>query len=414
MIDLIFVSSYPGKRETHGKLTVGVASYAKNTLTSIKKAAGKNLSITVLAEKLEGEKDYEEKNIAVKRVWKRNSLSTFPKLLRQIIFKKADHVVIEFELAMFGDLICLLPFPLFLLVLKVMRKKPIVILHQVVPGVDGIGPHVNVESDSLKGNFFDFALPIFYAFVLRASSKIVVFEQSLKDKLGKYGNNKKVAVIPHGVEEFSKIPTKIIARKRLGLKRNEFVIVSFGYLAWYKGTDWLLHALEVAKKQRRNGNVRLILAGGPNPNHLGKAYYQKYLDSISQKAEELGVRVTGFVPESKIAEYYQAANVIVLPYRTHMSASGPLSMAFAFKKPFLISQPLKNVISESDVTDLLKRYRISPERMIFKEAEDFSTKVNQLMKNKVLQLKLSTLSKELSRIRSWDNIGKMYYDELSV
>lgn len=414
MRKIIVVSSFPGKKEIHGKNTVGVASYAKNTLVSIKKAAGKDFNISVLAEKIDGEENYTQKDIEVKRVWKRNSFRTFPSLLKEILKSKVDVVALEFELAMFGELPYLLPFPLFILILKLLRKKTFMVLHQVVPDVESIGPHVNIETHTLKGTLFSLGLPLFYTFLLSVVTKIVVFEQSLKDKLSRYGNTKNVAVIPHGVEIFTKIPTKSASRKKLGIKRSDFVIVSFGYLAWYKGTDWILHALEVAKKKKKNRNIRLILAGGPNPNHMDKSYYTKYIDSITQKAMELNVEVTGFVPENHIAEYFQAADVIVLPYRTHMSASGPLSMAFAFKKPFLLSSQLKYVMGESDVIDLLKKMRIAPQKVIFKEPEDFSKKLMFLRKNRVLQHKLSSLSKELSKTRSWDNVGRMYLEELSI
>src|SRR5947209_18808147 len=109
---IIVIASYPPKGEKHHNSIVGGASYTKNTLQSLEKMLNNHhkayeYSITVLAERLEGTiAQYEEDNIQVMRLWKRNSLSAFPRLLQEILLhqRRANIILLDFELAMFGDL----------------------------------------------------------------------------------------------------------------------------------------------------------------------------------------------------------------------------------------------------------------------------------------------------------------------
>jgi hypothetical protein len=82
---LLVISSYPPQGITHHKAVVGVATYTKNTLTSLAKS-DQDLSITVLAEKLPSSPDYQDGQIGIKRIWKRNSLSSQVSILQHILF----------------------------------------------------------------------------------------------------------------------------------------------------------------------------------------------------------------------------------------------------------------------------------------------------------------------------------------
>ena len=50
--------------------------------------ASKDIDITVLAEKLENEKDYKEGKTKVKRVWKRKSVFAYFSILKEIFFSQ--------------------------------------------------------------------------------------------------------------------------------------------------------------------------------------------------------------------------------------------------------------------------------------------------------------------------------------
>ena len=408
--NITVISSFPRKGEIHSQNLVGIASYAKNTLLSLKKFHKGN--IEVLAETVEDEDSYKEKGIIVKRVWERNSISIFPKLLSEINKSKSDKILIEFELAMFGNMLYLLPFPLFLLMLKLQGKKIYIVLHQVIKDINDISGHINLRKDSSKSIVLNFGIRTFYKILAFAANKIIVFDQVLEDNFEEITGSKNVVVIPHGIEAFSKKLTKQIAKKKLGIKKNKFVILLFGFVAWYKGTDLLIH---LVKKQLSNGHKKdfeLVIAGGPNPNHLDKAYYRRYLRSIENECKKNGFIFTGFVPEKQIPYYFQASDLVVLPYRTLMSASGPLSLALSFKKPFLLSKTLKGVLNTKDFEAQLLKNKIKPENLYFESEKDFKTKVTKFKKNLSFRKKIAALSSSISRERNWNNIGKAYYEEL--
>lgn len=416
MKSLLIISSYPKKRSVHGKETAGVASYTKNTLLAIKTIEPEKTEITVMAEKLNDDGNYAHQGINVVRLWNKDSFSIFPTILKNVLrnYKNAQTIIVEFELFMFGNPLHLAPFLAFILTLRLLRKKIIIVNHQVVPTLNAIGPYINVEDHTLKSVLLSLGLRLFYFLMLLISNKTIVFEEGLKQKLSLLGSSKKITVIPHGVENFTTNITKTNARKRLGIKKEEFVVVSFGYLAWYKGTDWLVHTISELKNSKKTlgKNIKLILAGGPNPNYENKDYYTKYLNSITKEAEKNGITITGFVPQGNIALYYNAADVIVLPYRTYMGSSGPLSMAFAFKKPFLLANPLSNVLHQKDMKELLEQYHLDEANIIFKESPDLTTLLEKIWKNTNFRRKLTKLSADLAKKRDWKLIGKDYYEEI--
>ena len=413
---LLVITSYPEKGTTHGKQTVGVASYAKNTLKALLQAT-QNLDITVLAEKLDdSEHSYKDEGVAVKRVWERKSFLTFWHLTAEILnsHQKTKDILLELELAMFGGTVQLLPLPLFLLAMKLSGRKVTIVNHQVISDIDELSGHINREKGSPVLKFYNASLKILYKAELLLASRIIVFDEVFKDKLMRLGSTQKISVIPHGVETFRNVIGREEAKKKLGIKPSEFVILSFGYLAWYKGTDILVQAMKKFKSTTGNKarDTLLILAGGPNTNHMDKKFYQDYIEKIENGCRDTGSWVTGYVSESDIELYYQASDIVVFPYRTLMSSSGPLSIALSFKKPFLVSAAMKEIFETNDVKKIIERLKIDKKDVYFENPEDLTDKLLAQQKNPSSFDKIRRLSDELSQVRSWQIIGKMYRDTL--
>lgn len=415
--NLLVITSYPPKSEVHGKGVVGIASYAKNTLTSLFKQ-DKNLKISVLAEKLKRDElhEYYDDGISVARVWKRGSFLTFPILLKEALKRKnnSQKILIEFELSMFGGIFTLLPFPFFLFILKILGKKTHIVLHQVVMNMDEIGPHLNITQKSLKASLYSYCMKFFYKLLILLSHEIIVFEEKLKDDLQKIGKNSKIAVIPHGVEANQSTLSQSKARKELSIPESSFVIVVFGFLAWYKGSDFIVKTIaDLKKSESKFKNIRLIMAGGPNPNHLSKDFYVQYIQSIEKTAKENGITITGFVEETKINQYYAASDLIILPYRTFMSSSGPLSLAFTYNKPVIFSESLRPYFKSGDIKSGLTQSRLTEDDLIFKlTPESLSSLLQSITEHKEILDKLTRFSTLIEKRRSWNMIAKLYYEKL--
>lgn len=414
---LLVIASYPPKGATHHPSIVGGASYTKNTLKALVshiKNSRKNHAITVLAEQLHGKrKSYTDESIRVERIWKKKSLATFPMLAWDIHknYKNCGNVLIEFELSMFGSMLALLPLPLFLIVLRLMRKKTTFVFHQVITDINEMAGHINLREQSPKAYLYNICIRILYTLLLTLSHQSIVFDEVLKNRLQQFNSNKIIHVVPLAVESFPKSHTQKQARKKLMIPQNNLVLMTFGFLGWYKGTDWLTFTFSLLPKRTRN-KVRLIIAGGPNPNHTDKNYYQSYVKHIEQLAQDNDITVTGFVPEDQMALYFQAADLVLFPYRTLMSASAPLSLAFSFHKPFLLSEALQDALTTADIKNELKKKHLKSEDITFPLTNTFPQQVLKTLRNERKLTKLATLSKSMHNMRQWSRIAVQYEEIL--
>ncbi len=417
--DLIVITSYPKRGYVHGAGTVGGASYTKNTLLSLIKATANHANpkkIIVLAERLHGELEhaYEEDGMTVKRVWQRNNLPrSYSALIKEVCNYSAKKILIEFEFAMFGSIFSLALFPFFILWLKLQGKQTYLVMHQVIRDIDMLAGHINVNPRSTRSLLFNTGIHLFYTTTFPFVDKVIVFEEFLKEKVTPFVSTRKVIVIPHGVEQYQTALSYEQARNALHITQNDFVLLLFGFIAWYKGTDWLVEA--VKQSNITGKNLKLIIAGGPNPNHESKEFYQKYIQAVEKSAQSSSgaVTVTGFVPEDAISSYFIAADLIVFPYRTLMSSSGPLSLAFSFGKPFLLSEQLEGVTKTEDMRSLMEQYAIETSTITFPlNYEKFGEKLTAVAANYSLLETLQSLSRSLRKKRNFATIAEQYYELL--
>jgi glycosyltransferase involved in cell wall biosynthesis len=413
---LLVIASYPPKGEKHSKAIVGGAMYAKNTLEAVMQSAKRNHTepeITVLAETFSGKlESYSEDGANVKRFWKRNTISAYSSLLHKIWtqHKNTKTVVIEFEFAMFGDRFSLMPLPLFVLLLRLTGKRVIFVFHQVVDSLGDMGGHLNLKQSGPKITLLNLFLQTLYRTLLLTASEAIVFEQILKDRLARLGNTRKIAVIPFGTEKLSSNVTKSEARRKLHLPEDAFIVFTFGFIAWYKGSDWLVDILAKDQSLMTKDNIKVIIGGGGNPNHLNKPYYVRYINQVKKTAEETGITVTDFIPEDDMPLYFQAADLVLLPYRTLMSSSGPLSLAFSFGKPFLISEALGPMFLTADMHEALETSGLQKKDVTFPLNDSFPERLTALSKDEKRLKQLAELSRLIAEKRSWDEIGEMYYE----
>ncbi|MBU2592623.1 glycosyltransferase [Patescibacteria group bacterium] len=414
--DLVFVSSYPPQGQIHGKGTVGVASYAKNTILSLSKAGPKKPKILVLAEKIPGEKEqYQEGNVTVIRCWQRNSFTALFEIFKIVKPLSAQKIVIEFEMAMLGNPASNIFFPVFLGILKLLGKKTFVVVHQVVLDFSQLSGHMGQSKESLKTKTLSLLAKIFFSLVVGLSDKVVVFEQFLKERLSELASAEKILVIPHGVEAYPITISQDQAREKLKLSKDNFILIIFGFLAWYKGTDWLAKQTADYLARIKDQNLKLIIAGGANPNHKDKPFYQKYINEIESLSKKYpkNIIITGFVDEAEIQSLYQAANIVVLPYRAGMSSSGPLAIAFTNHRPVLVSEPLSELFETKDIKDNLGQLGLHRDQITFSlSGKDFWQKVDGLRKDEKLREKAVLLAKLTVESRSWQKVGQAYYQLL--
>lgn len=134
---------------------------------------------------------------------------------------------------------------------------------------------------------------------------------------------------PHPVYDvFGASVNKTEARKKLGVKQKK-IILNFGLIRDYKGLDLLIKSAKILKTQLSDFKILVV----------GECYGedQQYLTL----AEKLGVTDVidfrfGFVPTEKVREYFCAADLVVLPYKS-ATQSGVVPIAYHFNTPVIVT-----------------------------------------------------------------------------
>lgn len=170
--------------------------------------------------------------------------------------------------------------------------------------------------------------------ILTSADKVIAHNNvSKKELVSKIAlSTANVSVVPHGnyLDSIDVLPDKIVARKLLELAPNDKVLLFFGQIKEVKGLDILLRSLPVVID--RHPNLKLIIAG-----KVWKDAFSNYEKIISE--EGLNGHVIShirYIPDEGVANYYRAADLIVLPYRK-IYQSGVLLMAMSYKVPVLVS-----------------------------------------------------------------------------
>lgn len=398
---LLVITSYPDPKQGIRELNA-VAWHAQKTL----KKMAKDRKVIVLAEETIGEKTYlDGKNLLVKRIWsKKNPFSLFKILALVLKNRQIRSILFQFEFNIFGGIIAVSLIPAILLVLKILAKKVVFEIHQVVPDIKKIDKHLNLKNKILT-KIFNAALFLFYKTVSLFSNKIVVFEEELKQTLRQLTSEEKIEVLPLSVSSKLSI-SKYNAKKRLGFSKDDFVILVFGFVNWYKGSDWL--AKTIAKNKPKK--VKLVLAGGQNPTLKNKKYYQNFYQKIACLADKNpNIKLTGFVPDEKIKLYFSAADLVALPYRVFMSASGPLSFALSYKKPVVFSNRLSAYFKSEDFSLAASSLNLTKQDLFFPlTTKGFLSLVQKTKADKDFYAKLKKFSTTLGDYRKEKVVMRKY------
>ncbi|NUN07992.1 MAG: glycosyltransferase [Ignavibacteriaceae bacterium] len=118
-------------------------------------------------------------------------------------------------------------------------------------------------------------------------------------------------------------------RKGLGYETQDKVLLFFGYIRHYKGLDILLNAMPSLIEYDKS--IKLLVVG---------EFYQdsdKYFGHVKELNISGNVQfIAKYVPNEDVGNYYSAADLVVLPYRS-ATQSGILNIAYGFTKPVLVT-----------------------------------------------------------------------------
>ncbi len=186
---------------------------------------------------------------------------------------------------------------------------------KVIAICDNVIPHERRPGDRL---FTRYAFGVVDAFIVQSDTVE-------KDLLATV-TNPLYKKVPHPVYEIFGDPVpKDEARRRLHIS-DELVILFFGYIRPYKGVHLLIDALKIVKQTMR---VRTLVVGEFYEDE------QPYREHIRQAGvEDIVQLVADYIPNECVADYFCAADVVVLPYLS-ATQSGIAQIAYNFNKPVI-------------------------------------------------------------------------------
>jgi len=179
---------------------------------------------------------------------------------------------------------------------------------------------VEIEIDAQRGKygFFSFGLRFINLFIkmiehraLRQATLVLVRSNFMKEEIKRLYidvDYSKLFVIPLAIDttHFNFISNPKRGRKNLGLPEDRWILLTVRRLVARMGLENLINAMKLVKKEHSQA---LLLIGG-------KGYLENTLrELIRSHGLEQSVRLLGLIPEEKLASYYQAADLFVLPTR---------------------------------------------------------------------------------------------------
>ncbi len=210
----------------------------------------------------------------------------------------------------------------------------------------------------------------------------------------KYEYERNIHIVPTGIEverfyqenNDSKETSKI--RKKLGLSKDDFILLFVGRLAAEKNVTFLIdNQVDLVKE---NPHCKLIIIGdGPD------------IDLFKKQARDLHIEnnviFTGKIPWDQINKYYQIPNVFVTASHTETQGLTVLeAMAASIPVVALDDAAFRDVV----VHDL--------NGYLFKDSQDYCKYIKKIMKDKKLYNRLS----RQARIQGESHSSKYYAEKI--
>lgn len=190
---------------------------------------------------------------------------------------------------------------------------------KVIAIADNIYPHEKRPGDRLFTSYF---LKSCDGFVAMSASVLSDITDFVKGKPSKYHK--------HPLYDTYGPKTSLAeARKKLGIPDSGYYLLFFGFIRHYKGLDIAIEAM--ADERIKKLPVKLIIAGEYyEDRELNESLITKY--DLKDKI----VAATDFIPNSEVGNYFNAANLLVQPYRS-ATQSGVSQTAYHYELPMVVT-----------------------------------------------------------------------------
>jgi D-inositol-3-phosphate glycosyltransferase len=201
----------------------------------------------------------------------------------------------------------------------------------------------------------------------------------------------RIAVVPLGVDLAQFAPRdRAAARAAIGVSEEERVLLAVGRIEPLKGFDILVRALGDMTVRDR---VTLLIIGG---DERAASEFARLEAAAREVGVEARVRFVGAVPHERLADYYNAADVVVVP--SFYESFGLVALeAMASGVPVVASRVggLTTTIADGRTGYLIP----------WRCPEPFAEKIDLLLGNEPLRRSLGAAARESMRPYAWSEVA---------
>ena len=330
-LSVLMVSTYPPDRD-------GIASYTIRLENALR---GKNIAISLASNG---------------RDWKRNSISYIFSIIRKAIRSKTDIVHTQLSYFTFGNEYYTGLFPVLSVFLKLIGKRVVVTLHDIVPKSNVTNGFLKNHTSPRFLRFKRWALNYYTGIVCWIADRVIVHTELAKNTLAQdYAVRlRKIRVIPHGIDHafFSAKEDLFEIKSRIN---NDHRIVSyFGFVRHGKGLEDLVKAWKKVKIE----SAQLLIIGGKHPL-LKDNCYENLVKLIKELGLEESILFSGYVLDDLLPAYLRESDVFVFPYNEWgdvIASSGALSIVAPYLKPIIVTDvPAFSYLKTSGAAVVVKK-----------------------------------------------------------
>lgn len=231
----------------------------------------------------------------------------------------------------------------------------------------------------------------FTKYYFKQNHKFISMSKSVSNDILKIDPNADVSLHPHPLyDHFPKSIPRMEARKKLGLKNDDKIMLFFGFIRDYKGLDILIESLVQMPE-----NYKLLIAGEIYGN------FNKYEILINKlNLKDRIVSHIRYIKDSEVSLFFSASDLAMLTYRS-ATQSGILGIAYHYNLPVIATdtggmremiEPYKTgkVIPKADPSLIQKSVMD-----FFENPKDYFSNIN-----------------EFKKIASWENLAKFILEKI--
>ena len=165
--------------------------------------------------------------------------------------------------------------------------------------------------------------------LFKLADGFIVMSNDNEKLLAKIINEPKYLKLNHpNYDIFGKALSKETAKTALGISRKR-VILHFGLIRPYKGLDLLLNSIPLIND--KVDDFIVLIAG---ESYEDSSQYKKIIEELD--ISNLVRMKLKFIPKNKVALYFSASDLVVLPYKS-ATQSGIIPIAYQFNKPVIVT-----------------------------------------------------------------------------